>query len=100
MQMTQREFLSRSLLLASSGWKISSYKPGRSDGKHAGDQQKSGGFRSALYYSRGFQIDNYMVDGIPTILNRAGIWATHFLIWHSLNGRSSAWRDRTHDRDG
>lgn len=39
----------------------------------------------ALYYSRGFQIDNYMVDGIPTYLNRAGIWATHFLIWHCLN---------------
>ena len=27
----------------------------------------------ALYYSRGFQIDNYMVDGIPHLfLNRAG----------------------------
>ncbi len=83
MQMTHVIFLSRSLLLASSGWKISSSNAGRSDGKHAGDQQKSGGFDRALYYSRGFQIDNYMVDGIPPILNRAGIWATHFLIWHS-----------------
>lgn len=34
-----------------------------------------------LYYSRGFQIDNYMVDGIPPILNHGGIWATHSRIW-------------------
>lgn len=30
------------------------------------------------YYSRGFQIDNYMVDGIRPILNPAGISVTPF----------------------
>ncbi|MGU0171939.1 TonB-dependent receptor plug domain-containing protein [Escherichia coli] len=38
-----------------------------------------------LYYSRGFRIDYYMVDGIPTYFESRWNLVTHFLIWHSLN---------------
>lgn len=39
----------------------------------------------ALYYSRDSRSITIWLIVSPPILNRAGIWATHFLIWHSLN---------------
>lgn len=39
----------------------------------------------ALYYSRDSRSITIWLMVSPPILNRAGIWATHFLIWHSLS---------------
>lgn len=55
----------------------------------------------ALYYSRGFQIDNYMVDGIPTYFEsrwNLGDALSDMALFERVE--VVRWRDRTHDRDG